>query len=460
MRVGDANDLDAVVRSLRVAAETKGRPTLIVVDSHIGFASARQDTSAAHGEPLGEDIIRATKKRYGWPEDAKFLVPEGVMQRFAEGVGQRGKDANAAWKTLLAAYAKQFPDLAQQLRQMWNRELPQGWDAEIPVFPPDAKGMASRVSGGKVLNAIAKRVPWMIGGSADLTPSTKTAIDGGGSFQAASPGGRNLHFGIREHAMGAICNGLALSGLRPYGSGFMIFSDYMRGSMRLSAIMDLPVVYVFTHDSIGVGEDGPTHQPIEQLPGLRAVPGLLLFRPADANETAQCWREALKHSHTPSVLALTRQDLPTIDRAIYGKAEGCAKGAYIVSEAKGGAAQAILIGTGSEVHLCLQAQDILAKEGVPTRVVSMPCWQLFERQDQAYRDSVLPPAMRNRVAVEMASPLGWERWVGFEGAVVGMRSFGASAPLKQLLKKFGFEPEPVAAVVRATIRRNAAGGAR
>ncbi|MCE9619272.1 MAG: transketolase [Planctomycetes bacterium] len=460
LRVGDANDLDTVVRTLAVAAQTKGRPTLIVVDSHIGFGSARQDTCTAHGEPLGEEVIRKTKKLYGWPEDAKFLVPDGVMQRFAEGVGKHGREANAAWKTLFANYAKQFPDLAKQLQQMWSRELPQGWDSEIPVFPADAKGMASRVSGGKVLNAIAKKVPWMIGGSADLTPSTKTAIDGAASFQAGSYGGRNLHFGIREHAMGALCNGLALSGLRPYGSGFMIFSDYMRGSMRLSAFMDLPVIYVFTHDSIGVGEDGPTHQPIEQLPGLRAVPGLLVFRPADANETAECWRAAMTHTHATSVLALTRQDLPTIDRSLYAKADGCAKGAYVLSDAKGGAAQAILIGTGSEVNLCLQTQELLAKEGIATRVVSMPCWQLFQKQDQAYRDSVLPPAMRTRIAVEMSNPLGWERWVGLDGAIVGMHTFGASAPFKQLLKKFGFEPEPVAAVVRATIARNKTGAAR
>ena len=461
LRVGDANDLDAIVRTLGVAGETKGRPTLIVVDSHIGFGSERQDTSAAHGEPLGEDLIRKAKKLYGWPEDAKFLVPDGVLQRFSDGVGKHGKDANAAWKTMFANYTKQFPELAAQLQQMWKHELPVGWDSEIPVFPADAKGMASRISGGKVLNAIAKKVPWMIGGSADLTPSTKTGIDGNaGSFQPGSYGGRNLHFGIREHAMGGICNGLALSGLRPFGSGFMIFTDYMRGSMRLSAFMDMPVTYVFTHDSIGVGEDGPTHQPIEQLPGLRAVPGLLVFRPADANETAECWRTAMSHGHATSVLSLTRQDLPTLDRNVYGKASGCAKGAYVVSESKGGDAQAILIGTGSEVNLCIQVQDLLAKEGVRTRVVSMPCWQLFEKQDQAYRDSVLPPKMRVRIAVEMASPLGWERWVGLDGAVVGMNSFGASAPLKHLLKKFGFEPEPVAAVVRATIAKNAAGAGR
>ncbi|MFM1830521.1 MAG: Transketolase [Planctomycetota bacterium] len=456
LRVGDANDLDAVERALRTAEATKGRPTLVVVDSHIGWGSpGRQDTKEAHGEPLGEDEIRKTKRVYGWPEDAKFLVPDGVMERFQRGVGDRGAAASTAWWKMFDDYAAKFPKEAGELRCIFAGTLPEGWDRALAAFAPDAKGMGSRVSGGKVLNAIAQGVPWMVGGSADLAPSTKTLLTFDGakeSYQAATPGGRNLHFGIREHAMGAICNGLALSGLRPYGSGFLIFSDYMRGSMRLSSIMELPVLFIFTHDSIGVGEDGPTHQPIEQVPGLRAIPGVCVFRPGDANEVMACYRAAMQW-HGPSIMALSRQDLPTLDRARLGPASGCDRGAYVLSEAEGGAPQAIVIATGSEIHLALSAQSMLAKEGVRVRVVSMPCWELFERQDQAYQDEVLPPSVRARTAVEMAADFGWGRWIGLDGTTVCMRSFGASAPARVVMEHFGFTPQKVVDAVRASMAK-------
>ena len=463
LRVGDANDLDAMERALRTAEATRGRPTMIIVDSHIGWGSpARQDTKEAHGEPLGDEEIRKTKRVYGWPEDAKFLVPDGVMERFRQGVGARGAQASAAWRKLFEAYAAKFPKEAAELRCIFAGTLPSGWDKALAAFPADAKGMGSRVSGGKVLNAIAQGVPWMVGGSADLAPSTKTLLtfDGGKeSFQPATPAGRNLHFGIREHAMGAICNGLALSGLRAYGSGFLIFSDYMRGSIRLSSIMELPVMFIFTHDSIGVGEDGPTHQPIEQVPGLRAIPGVCVFRPGDANEVAECYRVAMQH-HGPSIMALSRQDLPTLDRAKMGAASGCTRGAYVLSEAEGGAPQAILIATGSEIHLALAAQAQLAKEGVRARVVSMPCWEIFEGQDEAYRDQVLPPAVRARTAVEMAADFGWGRWVGLDGTTVCMRSFGASAPAKTVMEHFGFTTAKVVEAVKASMARVAKAGGR
>jgi transketolase len=463
LRVGDANDLDAMERALRTAEATKGRPTLIIVDSHIGWGSpGRQDTKEAHGEPLGDEEIRRTKRIYGWPEDAKFLVPEGVRERFARGVGDRGAQASAAWRKLFEGYVAAFPKEAAELRCIFAGTLPVGWDKALSAFPTDAKGMGSRVSGGKVLNAIAQGVPWMVGGSADLAPSTKTLLTFDGakeSFQHATPGGRNLHFGIREHAMGAICNGLTLSGLRAYGSGFLIFSDYMRGSMRLSSIMELPVLFIFTHDSIGVGEDGPTHQPIEQVPGLRAIPGVCVFRPGDANEVAECYRSAMQF-HGPSIMALSRQDLPTLDRTKFGAASGCARGAYVLSESEGGSPQAIVIATGSEIHLALAAQTQLAQEGVRVRVVSMPCWELFERQDEAYRDQVLPPTVRARTAVEMAADFGWGRWVGLEGTTVCMRSFGASAPAKQVIEHFGFTPAKVVEAVKASMARVARAGGR
>ncbi|MBX3354572.1 MAG: transketolase [Phycisphaeraceae bacterium] len=462
LRVGDANDLDRLERAFDEAKRTTDRPTLIIVDSHIGWgAPTRQDTSAAHGEPLGEEEIRGAKRFYGWPEDAHFLVPEGVRERFADGVGRRGAEARKVWESLRAAYAKQFPKEAAELDAIESGALPAGWESALPTFPADAKGVASRVSSGKVLNAIAERVPWLLGGAADLAPSTKTRLEfnGAGNFLPDSIG-RNMHFGVREHAMGAIANGLALCGLRPFASGFLIFTDYMRGSMRLSALMELPVLYIFTHDSIGLGEDGPTHQPIEQLASLRAMPGVQLLRPADANEVVACWHIAMETRHEPSIFALSRQNLPTFDRTKMASADGCARGAYVLLDPPEGAPEVILIGTGSEVSLCVAAAELLGRSGVRSRVVSMPCWQLFERQERSYRDSVLPPAIRARVAVEQASVFGWERYVGLEGEVVGMTTFGASAPIKQLQKKFGFEPEHVAEVAQRVLKATRSGAAR
>ena len=456
LRVSDANDIDALRRAYHAAIATTDRPTLIIVDSRIGWgAPTKENTSAAHGEPLGDDEIRGAKKFYRWPEDAKFLIPSGVMEHFQAGIGARGAALSQEWKTKFDAYSKAFPKEAKEIDQMETRKLPDDWAADLPVFPVDAKGMATRISGGKVLNAVAKRVPWLVGGSADLAPSTKTLLtfDGTGSFQAESPGGRNLHFGIREHAMGAVCNGLALSKLRAYGAGFLIFSDYMKGSIRLTSIMDLPVIYIFTHDSIGLGEDGPTHQPIEQIAALRATPQVLLFRPADANEVTECWRTIMPMAHQVAVFALSRQDLPTIDRTKFGAASGVARGAYILAEAQGGSPELILIGTGSEVGLCMAAHEILAKEGIKVRTVSMPCCELFNRQDQAYRDSVLPPSVRARVSVEALSTFGWDRYVGLDGEAIGMTTFGASAPMNVLMKKFGFEPGAVADRARAVLAR-------
>ena len=467
LRVSDANDLAALGEAYR-GAIASDRPTLIVVDTHIGWGSPhRQDTSAAHGEPLGAEEIRLVKKVYGWPEDASFLVPPEVPPRFAAGVGARGAAARRDWEAMFAKYRAAFPAEAAEIDHILAGTLPDGWETQLPSFPPDAKGLATRVSAGKVLAAAAKAIPWIVGGAADLTPSTKTRLDfeGAGDQQGpawpaavpegvdasrtvCSPAGRNLHFGIREHAMAAICNGLALSGLRPFGAGFLIFSDYARGAIRLSALMELPVVHVFTHDSIGLGEDGPTHQPVEQLVSLRAVPGLLVFRPADANEAAACWRVALSRAE-PSAMVLSRQDLPTIDRSRFAAAEGVAKGGYVLAEASGGGPQAILIATGSEVGLCLAAREELEAEGVPTRVVSMPCTGLFDRQDAAYRESVLPAAVKVRVAVEEASSLGWHRYTGDGGAVIAMHTFGASAPIKELVRKFGFEPHAIAERVRS-----------
>ena len=470
LRVTDANDLAALGGAFRGAAGESKRPTLVVVDSHIGWGSPhRQDTSAAHGEPLGEDEIKLTKRVYGWPEDAKFLVPPEVPKRFAETMGARGKAKREAWDALFARYRQQFPSEAAELDHIFAGTLPQGWEQSMPTFPVDPKGMATRVSGGKCLLAAAKAIPWVVGGAADLTPSTKTRLDfeGAGDQQGpgwssavpegvdpasttCSPAGRNVHFGIREHAMAAICNGMALTGLRPFGAGFLIFSDYARGSIRLSALMELPVVHVFTHDSIGLGEDGPTHQPVEQLVSLRAVPGLLVFRPADANEASMCWRTAIGLGQ-PSVMVLSRQNLPTLDRSVGGSAEGVARGGYVLAEAGTGSPKVVLIATGSEVQLCLEARAELEASGVPTRVVSMPCTELFDRQDEAYRDSVLPPAVSARVSVEEASTLGWHRYVGSGGAVIGMHTFGASAPIKELMQKFGFEPGAIAATARGLL---------
>ena len=447
-RVSNANDLDLLREAFDHFKKTTDRPTLIIVDSHIGYgAPTKQDTSAAHGEPLGEEEIRATKKRYGWPEDAKFLVPPEVREDFKAKIGQRGAKLRGEWMALFSAYAKEHPESAAETLAIQHREPPKGWDAEIPSFPPDPKGIATRDSSGKVLNAIAKHHPWLVGGSADLSPSTKTRLtfEGAGEVSRNSLGGRNIHFGVREHAMGAILNGLALTKLRAFGSGFLIFSDYGKGSLRLAAIMELPVIYVFTHDSIGVGEDGPTHQPVEHLASLRAIPGLVDIRPCDANEVAEAWRVIVEMKYKPVVLILSRQALPTLDRAKYAPASGLRRGAYILSDAADGKPDVLLIATGSEVSLCVGAQEALKKQGVEARVISMPSWKLFEDQDDAYRESVIPSNIRARVSVEQAARFGWERYVGIDGARIGMRTFGESAPLQKLVQKFGFTVDAVAA---------------
>jgi transketolase len=455
-RVGDANDLDMLARAFRTFHHTTDRPTLIIVDSHIAYGSPhKQDTSAAHGEPLGEEEIRLTKRTYGWPEDAKFYIPEGVREHFRAGIGARGRALRDAWMARFDAYAAQYPQLADHLYKMQHRQLPDGWDKNLPTFPPDGKGIAGRDASGQVLNALAQNVPWLIGGSADLAPSTKTRLTfaGAGDFTADNRGGRNFHFGVREHAMGAILNGLSLSKVRPYGSGFLIFSDYSRPALRLSALMEIPVIYIFTHDSIGVGEDGPTHQPVEQLASLRAIPGFLTLRPADANEVVEAWRVIMQLRHEPAALVLSRQPLPVFDRARYAPASGVAKGAYILADAPGGKPDILLLASGSEVGLCVAAYEQLTAEGIQARVVSMPSWELFEQQSQEYRDSVIPPAVAARVAVEQASTFGWSRYVGPAGGIIAMKTFGASAPLKELQRKFGFTPDHVVAAAKEQLAR-------
>ena len=447
-RVSNANDLDLLREAFDHFKKTTDRPTLIIVDSHIAYgAPTKQDTSAAHGEPLGEEEIRGTKRRYGWPEDAKFLVPAEVGEDFKTKLGARGGKLRGEWMALFSAYEKEYPELAAETLSIQHREPPKGWDAEIPTFPADAKGMASRDSSGKVLNAIAKHHPWLVGGSADLSPSTKTRLtfEGAGEVSRNGLGGRNIHFGVREHAMGAILNGLALTKLRAFGSGFLIFSDYGKGSLRLGAIMELPIIYVFTHDSIGVGEDGPTHQPVEHLAALRSIPGLVDIRPCDANEVAEAWRVIMQLKHEPVALILSRQALPTLDRSKYASASGVRRGAYILSDAANGKPDVLLMATGSEVSLCTGAQEELSKQGVQARVISMPSWKLFEDQDAAYRESVMPSNIRARVSVEQAARFGWERYVGIDGARIGMRTFGESAPLQKLVKKFGFTVDAVVA---------------
>ena len=453
-RVGDANDLDMLARAFRVFQRTQDRPTLIIVDSHIAYgAPNKQDTGAAHGEPLGEEEIRLTKRNYGWPEDAKFLVPDGVRERLRDGIGRRGRELREAWYASYQEYARNFPDLADYLHRMQYRQLPDGWDNDLPTFPADAKGMAGRDASGKVLNAIARNLPWLIGGAGDLAPSTKTRLtfEGAGDLTADNPGGRNMHFGVREHAMGAVVNGLSLSKVRAFGAGFLIFSDYARPAIRLSALMEIPTIHVFTHDSIGVGEDGPTHQPVEQLASLRAIPGLITLRPGDANEVVEAWRVIMQLRHQPAVLVLSRQPIPTIDRSRYAAATGLARGAYILSDPRAEKPDVLLLGTGSEVALCLEAAERLAEAGVAARVVSMPSWELFEQQDRSYRDEVLPPEITARVSVEQASTFGWERYVGQTGGRIGMESFGASAPLKELQKKFGFTVDRVVEAAQAQV---------
>ncbi|MEP6663368.1 MAG: transketolase [Verrucomicrobiota bacterium] len=456
LRVGDANDLDRLRAAFNTFQKTTDRPTLIIVDSHIAYgAPNKQDTSGAHGEPLGEEEICATKKNYGWPENEKFLVPEEVRKDFSDVMGTRGKKHRDDWMDLFKKFESAEPKIAKHMLQMQKRENPEGWDKDIPVFPADAKGMGGRDSSGKVLNAIAKNHPWLLGGAADLAPSTKTRLtfEGAGDFEAGKYAGRNFHFGIREHAMGAATNGLALSKLRPFCAGFMIFSDYGRNPIRLSAIMEIPTISIFTHDSIGVGEDGPTHQPIEQLASLRAIPGVIVLRPGDANEVAEAWRFIMGLHHDPVILVLSRQAMPTLDRTKYGPATGVTRGAYVLSEAPGGKPDVLLLGTGSELGLCIDAQKALETKGINARVVSMPSWELFERQDAAYRESVIPSAIVARVSVEQASTFGWERYVGLRGHMIGMKSYGASAPLKDLQKKFGFTVEQVAAAAEEQVKK-------
>jgi transketolase len=458
--VPDANDVDELDRAFHDFKAEHSRPTLIVVHSHIGYGTPVEDSPKAHGEPLGPEGVKATKRFLGWPEDAEFLVPDGVHEHFADGVGARGRQAHEAWEATLEEYRASHPGLADEIEQMQRRELPDGWDAEIPTFPADAKGVATRDSSGQVLNAVARHVPWLLCGAADLAPSTKTRLtfDGAGDLGPDDRSGRNFHFGIREHAAASIANGMAVSKLRPFWSSFLIFSDYARGAIRLSALMEIPVIHIFTHDSIGLGEDGPTHQPVEQLASLRAIPGLLVFRPADANEVAETWRCVMPLQHDPAVLVLSRQALPTFDRSALAPASGVARGAYVLADAGTGVPDVILIATGSEVALALSARDELAAEGIMARVVSMPCSELFDRQPRAYRDEVLPPRVMARVAIEQASTLSWHRYVGDDGAIVGMHTFGASAPLKQLVKKFGFTPDAVADVAREQVA--AAGSGR
>jgi transketolase len=451
LRVSDANDLERIEQALSIFRRTDGRPTMIILDSHIGYGSPhKQGTSSAHGEPLGPEEVKLTKRAYGWPEDAQFLVPDGVKGHFAAGIGTRGATARGAWTTLFASYRAKYPDLATEIEQMQRRDLPDGWDRNLPVFPADPKGVAGRDASGKVLNVLAQNIPWILGGSADLGPSNKTLLtfEGAGHFQANNPGGKNLHFGVREHAMAAIVNGLSLSKLRGYGGTFFIFSDYARPAIRLSALMELPTIFVFTHDAMSDGEDGPTHQPVEHLASLRAIPGLVTLRPGDANEVVEAYRYVMQLRHEPAVFALSRHALPTLDRKTYAPAAGVARGAYVLADAPGGRPEVILIASGSELSLAAEAHGKLVAEGIRSRVVSMPSWEIFERQTQEYRDSVLPPAVTARVAIEQASTFGWERYVGNAGRVIGMRTFGASAPLKALQQKFGFEPERVAAAAR------------
>lgn len=457
LRIADANDLDSLTRSLRAFVDTQDRPTLVIVQSHIGYGSPhKQDTKEAHGEPLGVDEVRQAKEFYGFDPDAQFAVLPGVQAHFSAQFGQRGARAREAWNARLESYRTQFPELAAQLVRMQRGELPPAWDSALPTFPADAKGLATREASGQVLAAMALQVPWLLGGAADLSPSTKTALDEGGEFEPpAGYGGRNLHFGIREHAMCAIASGLALSGLRPYAASFFIFTDYCRGAIRLAAMMGLPVIYIWTHDSISMGEDGPTHQPVEQLASFRAMPGMVLLRPADANEVVEAWRVVMQLTDRPASLVLSRQALPTLDRDKYASASGVARGAYVLADATGGKPDVLLLASGSEVALCIGAYEQLTGEGVRVRVVSMPSWDLFESQGAEYRDSVLPPAVTARVSVEAASPLGWERHVGQHGTIIGMRSFGISAPGKVAEAHFGFDVAHVVAAAKAQLALHA-----
>jgi transketolase len=472
-RVADANDLDSLTRALQAFATTKTGPTLVIVRSHIGYgAPHKQDTKEAHGEPLGAEEARLAKQFYGFDPDGQFVVPEGVRDHFQGGVGTRGGAAHAAWRSTLASYATQYPDLAAQIALMQERALPEGWDRSLPTFPADAKGMATRDASAKVLNAIAAQLPWLLGGAADLAPSTKTNlnVEFAGSFEAgsrpdetidkdrANRAGRNFHFGVREHAMCAIASGMSLSHLRPFAASFFVFSDYCRAAVRLAAMMGLPVIYVWTHDSISMGEDGPTHQPVEQLASFRAMPGMVLLRPADANEVAQAWRVVMQLTDRPASIVLSRQAVPTFDRKKFAGAEGLARGAYVIAEADGSPPDLLLLASGSEVALCLAAYEQLRREGVAVRVISMPSWDLFEAQSQEYRESVLPSRVLARVSVEEASPLGWERYVGRRGTIIAMRSFGLSAPGAVAEAHFGFDVAHVVAAAKDQLARHAPAG--
>jgi transketolase len=455
-RVSNANDTERIQQALEIFQRTKDRPTFIILDSHIGYGSPhKQDTAASHGEPLGEDEVRLVKRYYGWPEDAKFLVPDGVREHFAAGIGARGADAHRRWTEMVNAYRTKYPDLATEIEQMLRRELPSGWDRNLPTFPPDPKGMAGRDASSKALNVLAQNIPWLLGGSADLGPSNKTLLkfEGAGDFERGNYGGKNFHFGLREHGMAAIANGLSLSKLRPFAATFFVFSDYARPAIRLSAIMEVPVIYVFTHDAMGDGEDGPTHQPVEHLISMRAIPGLVLLRPGDANEVVEAYRYVMQLRHQPAVLALSRQPLPTIDRTKYAPAAGVARGAYVLGDAPGKNPEVILIATGTELSLAVHAHEQLLSSGIRSRVVSMPSWDIFDHQTQEYRDSVLPPSVKARLAIEQGSTLGWQRYVGDSGRVIGMHTFGASAPLKELQRHFGFEPDRVVAVAKELLGR-------
>lgn len=451
VHVGDANDLDRLAWAYRRFLDTRERPTLIVVESHIGFgAPHKHDSPEAHGEPLGPEEVRLAKQFYGWNPDAQFLVPEGVVEHFRGQMGRRGGEARTAWTQLFENYRRQYPGLADEIALMQRRELPEGWDRDLSTYATDAKGISTRDASGQVLNTLARRVPWLIGGAADLAPSTKTRLtfDGAGDFQASSHGGRNFHFGVREHAMCALLNGMALCGIRPYGSSFLVFTDYARGAIRLSALMELPVIHIWTHDSISLGEDGPTHQPVEHIAALRAMPGMTVFRPADANEVVESYRAIMQTPDRPACLILSRQSLPILDRARYASASGTAKGAYILADAPDGKPAVLLLATGSEVALCIAAREQLQAEGIEARVVSMPSWELFEAQSPEYRDHVLPPQVAARVAVEEAASFGWARYAGAGGAVLGLHTFGMSAPLKIVQQHFGFEPAHVVAAAK------------
>jgi transketolase len=455
-RVSDANSLMLLSRGYHEVLKCADRPTLFVVDSHIGYGSPhKQDSYEAHGEPLGEEEAKLAKKFYGWPEDAKFLVPDGVYEHFQSGLGVRGGKKHAEWEKLFADYTKKFPELADQIQRMQHRALPDAWDKNLPSFPADPKGMATRESSGKVLNILAQNIPWMVGGSADLAKSNKTNLtfEGAGDFFPMEYQGRNVHFGVREHGMGAAANGMTLTGLRAFAATFFNFSDYMRPSMRLAALMEIPVMFIFTHDSIGLGEDGPTHQPVEQLAAFRAMPNMLLLRPGDANEVTEAYKVIMQHTHGPTTLVLSRQAVPTLDRTKYAPASGVAKGAYVLADAEGGKPEVILLATGTELQHVVAAHEQLKTQGIKSRVVSMPSWDLFERQDAAYKESVLPAAVTARVSIEMAATLGWDRYIGPKGKAVGMHSFGASAPLKDVLKKFGFGPEQVVAAAKQLLGR-------